>query len=679
MAFVFPSTPAGNLPPEVFRAYRFFKSLPDDFVVWHHLAPWEKDAPDFLLINAEKRALLVKVSRATNSDVRPAAQLLLLEDTRPPLGMEETRVLDGFISGIDSLPLACAVLFPNIPQARLAEVRPREGTQDVIWLGQEALQPIGCEEHWKVVMSYAPLDAAQLELLRARFTPEVVVPTPLTVRTPDPRRLEAGLTDYLLDYDQEAALKADLDLPTDRQSLTRDFRVNVLNGVAGSGKTLILLYRLRLLHGMFPGKRFLVLTHNRPLIRDIRQRYYFLTGGLPDEIEWHTFNGWCYHHWPKSSPWTDPLSVREREGLIEAVWRKHFDGANITPGMLRSELDWLKDQVAFDQDSYLTLERRGRGFRLTQEQRQRMLAAILDYQAALKRMRRLDWGDVPRRMLRFIDKGTVALSPFDVILVDEAQFFAPLWFEMIRRLLKAQAGHLFIAADPTQGFLGRGASWRSLGLQVHGHTHLLRRSYRTTREILDFASLFYRRRIQQDDADEDILVPDLLNMPVGTVPQLIPLMASQDEIARVANEIEAFARHGVPLQHILVLHYHWGGVKALVAAIQKRLGEGTAGDPKDMLPGEYVRVTTLNAGTGLESPIVFLVGLNQLFEEEQSLRLSDDEREQLIRENTRKVYMATTRAGQRLVLSYVGELPEQIKPGRAQHADLYPGADDPPE
>jgi len=40
-------------------------------------------------------------------------------------------------------------------------------------------------------------------------------------------------------------------------------------------------------------------------------------------------------------------------------------------------------------------------------------------------------------------------------------------------------------------------------------------------------------------------------------------------------------------------------------------------------------VTTLNAGAGLESQIVFLVGLRLLFEEEQSLRLSDEEREEL--------------------------------------------------
>jgi superfamily I DNA/RNA helicase len=84
-------------------------------------------------------------------------------------------------------------------------------------------------------------------------------------------------------------------------------------------------------------------------------------------------------------------------------------------------------------------------------------------------------------------------------------------------------------------------------------------------------------------------------------------------------------------------------------------------DPKNTYPGDYVRVTTLNAGAGLESPIVFLVGLRELFEEEQSIRLSDDEREEIIRDNTRKIYMATTRAGQRLVFTFVGDLPKVMK------------------
>lgn len=50
--------------------------------------------------------------------------------------------------------------------------------------------------------------------------------------------------------------------------------------------------------------------------------------------------------------------------------------------------------------------------------------------------------------------------------------------------------------------------------------------------------------------------------------------------------------------------------------------------------------------------------LQREFEEEQSIRLSDDEREDIMRDNTRKIYMAATRAGQRLVVTYVGDYPK---------------------
>ncbi|MBL6983854.1 MAG: hypothetical protein ISR58_21935, partial [Anaerolineales bacterium] len=96
-------------------------------------------------------------------------------------------------------------------------------------------------------------------------------------------------------------------------------------------------------------------------------------------------------------------------------------------------------------------------------------------------------------------------------------------------------------------------------------------------------------------------------------------------------------------------------------ALNSRLGLNSAKDPSDNDPGNYIRVTNLDRGTGIESPIVFFVGMKQLMEKEQSLRISEEEREQLIIENTRKIYMAMTRAGHRLVITYVGELPNDIQ------------------
>ena len=659
MAHILPETPPQTFPREVLRVFHALKALPDTFYIWHHLAPWLPDAPDFLVLHKDERVLLVKVSSAAAGQASTAAQMLLLEDNRVPLGEIEAQVLQSFLASLcfpKEQKIETLVVFPNIPDKQVQVSRLERGAGDPAWVGKEILQRETDSGEWEAFFPYNAMDPIWLEKLRQRFTPEVVVASDMTVRMPVQRRIEAGLTDYLLDYDQEAAVKADLDLPDESQSLTDDFKLNIINGVAGSGKTLILLYRLRLLYHLYPQKRFLVLTHNRPLSHDMEGRFARLNGGLPENVEWRTFNAWCYHHWIPGQKWIQPLKMNPRKRLVDTTWRANLRDSSISPQMLMSEIDWFKDQIPMNRDGYLNADRRGRGFGLTVDQRQRMYGAMLAYQKTLEGRGALDWGDVPRRLWHYTENGKAQLPEYDVILVDEAQFFAPLWIRLILKALDPRTGHLFIVADPTQGFLGRGASWKSLGLDARGRTYHLNRSYRTTREIMQFATLLYRLRLE-NEKDDDILVPDLLTMPNGAFPQIVPLTSPQDEIMRVANEVAEFIQKGFPRKHLLVLHTNGEGVKALVQAIDDKLGKGAALDAKDTYPGDYIRVTTLNAGAGLESPIVFLVGLRDLFEEEQSLRLSDEERELLIRDNTRKLYMAATRAGQRLVLTYAGDLP----------------------
>lgn len=661
MAHILPDTPPQLIPKEVLRVFRALKALPDSYFIWHHLAPWQVDMPDFLAINEQGKALLIKVSLATEDMTRTAAQMLLLEVEQEALGARENALLQKFLQDL-KLPenqlVETLVFFPNIQDKQVQASRLRREVGEAQWAGKELLQP---ETAWEAYFSASPMEALWLEKLRQRFTPEVVVPADLTVRPVVERRREAGLTDYLLDYDQERAVKNELELPLDDQTLPSDMRLNIINGVAGSGKTLILLYRLRLLYHLYPDKRFLVLTHNRPISHALQGNFSRLTGKEENDIEWRTFNGWCYHHWMRTPKWSEPLSLHARESLIGEVWRKHLQSTNISRKMFQSELDWFKDQLPMTRTDYLAADRRGRGFGLSEELRQQMFDSMVGYQNQLKSRGALDWGDIPRLLWKSTtDDGSHQLPSYDFILIDEAQFFAPIWMRLIQKALVPRSGHLFIVADPTQGFLGRGASWRSLGLDVRGHTHHLRKSYRTTREIMQFATLLYRLRLE-DEKDEDILAPDILNMPNGAFPELLPLTSPQDEVARVANEVHDLVKKGLPKKHILLLHTDANGVQQLVQAIDDRLGKGSARDAKDTFPGDYVRVTTFNAGAGLESQIVFLVGLKSLFEEEQSLRLADDERETLIRDNTRKLYMAATRAGQRLVLTYSGELPEVLK------------------
>lgn len=110
----------------------------------------------------------------------------------------------------------------------------------------------------------------------------------------------------------------------------------------------------------------------------------------------------------------------------------------------------------------------------------------------------------------------------------------------------------------------------------------------------------------------------------------------------------------------MLIHASREEIQPILTRLNKVFGVGTAVDPGQTDPQNQIRVCSLNAATGLESPIVFLMGAHELYEQEQSIRLSDEERAELIRDNTRKLYMAITRAGQRLVITYVGPLPETL-------------------
>ena len=66
--------------------------------------------------------------------------------------------------------------------------------------------------------------------------------------------------------------------------------------------------------------------------------------------------------------------------------------------------------------------------------------------------------------------------------------------------------------------------------------------------------------------------------------------------------------------------------------------------------GAFCQVSSLNAATGMEAPIVFLIGAESLAERAAAPGLSSDERRERERDVARQLYMAFTRAGQRLVV-----------------------------
>jgi superfamily I DNA/RNA helicase len=119
--------------------------------------------------------------------------------------------------------------------------------------------------------------------------------------------------------------------------------------------------------------------------------------------------------------------------------------------------------------------------------------------------------------------------------------------------------------------------------------------------------------------------------------------------------VNRLIQKGAPPHDILVLHRNGYETETIVAALCAR-GSWRAVPANSAASGNQVRVSSLDAATGLEAPYVVIMELRMVLEGEGNPMLGS-ERDQLILDNSRKIYMAFTRAGYRLLLIWSGESP----------------------
>ena len=679
MSRILPDPLVGRFPAEVLAVHRALKAIPDDdTIVWVSL-PLDgcKDRPDFLVVRPDNCVFLVAVAFAAQSEIEEAAGLSLFKaDGVAGLpGHQEADRLRGFFMAALANSEASdqggtvtgLVLFPNTGQSVLDQlpdgIRPRE----VFLLGREYCQPSVLADF--LARETPPgLDAAAMAVLRAAFTPESVVPAHFSPSRVVDRNLEARLAPILLDYDQEHWAKHKLFLSPEAQSVAEDPAVygeaSLVTGIAGSGKSLVLLFRACTQARLAPATRALVLTHNRPLKGELEARFGDL--GRPPNVAWHTFYSWVHQLVTSAVPFPDIVQYGERDSrILESAKPYWGDLSEAQIEFLREEFDWMQDRGLVAEADYLGADRRGRGVRLGDAARSKVFAAYRAYRTGLERENREDWSGAALLAWKLIQAGKIQPPEFDFIYIDEAQFFAPIWFRIVRAAQRPSTGQIHLAADPTQGFLKRRQGWSHCGLDLRGRSTRLRRSYRSTREILGFAADFYRARIDDDELS-DLNLPardELVSAPAGAVPAVIRVSARQDEFDRVANEIRACLQEGLRPDDILVIiagdHRSSQGLQTLSASI----GPELVADARETVVRGRVRICGINAATGLESPVVFLIGTADLIAAEADYHLKEEARAERVRDNTRRIYMACTRAARRLVITWTGEtLPHWLKP-----------------
>jgi superfamily I DNA/RNA helicase len=148
-------------------------------------------------------------------------------------------------------------------------------------------------------------------------------------------------------------------------------------------------------------------------------------------------------------------------------------------------------------------------------------------------------------------------TTYDAVLIDEAQDFDPSWLQCARQLLTDPAnGDLVIVGDGNQGVYGkRRTSWSSLGISARGRTMYLRKSYRSSREIIEFAAPFARTEGHEDDGVCPLAIePAQARRSTGIRPVVLRAKNRVDECQRAAGliwELLQGSFHGIRLDRMI--------------------------------------------------------------------------------------------------------------------------------
>ena len=342
----------------------------------------------------------------------------------------------------------------------------------------------------------------------------------------------------------------------------------------------------------------------------------------------------------------------------DAPWEADF---------LAAEFAWMKDVGIRDEAHYLEVARVGRGVRLTKKERTTVWALFQRYEAKLRSQRRYDWGDVPVMALEALRESDVTAPAYHAILVDEAQDFAPTWFDVLRAVLHPDTRLMFVAADSTQSIYRR-FSWKSMGLNVVGRTRILPNSYRSTYEVMQAASAMLTGNpdllAEMRDEEEELLVPDLDPqwMRHGPIPELRQFPDRYEEIHYLARSIKHLLAQGYFPGDIVVLHRK----KRLLDQYRselRRLDIPVKLPNVDMPRQDGVDFATMHSAKGLEYRAVFIVQAQMLFDRpEQPIPFA--QRPRFLADELRLLYVAMTRAREQLTITHQNRLAAEIQPLR---------------
>lgn len=459
-------------------------------------------------------------------------------------------------------------------------------------------------------------------------------------------------------------------LPEQQQYVDRkDMPLLLLKGVAGCGKTTIGIYRAIQLASQ--GRRVLVVAFNNVLMKVTKTLIEELIGPLPENLQVKTLDSvmmnLLYDRKIKCKvPEKGDKKVIEclRKALNQTQWRRNANILQRGDQFFKEEIERvIKGLGLKNVEEYKNAKRYGRKNALRATQREVVWEVYQAYEHQLDQVGVNDWSDVALLALDTLEEHPI-VNGYNDIIVDEAQDLTPMDLRVIQKLIAvnnvaSSPNSILILGDAAQTLYSRGFYWEQAGIQAKGHTSILRKNHRNTRQIAEAAVHLLKRNVLMQS--EYVKLDLNLIQRQGGLPKLLKAVGGSNNFSERLNQItliqkyilDLVSRRAFRLSDIVILCHDNKFCEQCQQELQSYgLRAALRGNDDFSILEEQIKILTIHSAKGLEFPVVSLLGLTEgEIPPIEVLHYLEEEEKQLEIENQRMLcYVGMTRAAEELYL-----------------------------
>ena len=427
------------------------------------------------------------------------------------------------------------------------------------------------------------------------------------------------IDNQLLDESQELAMKMNLVLPQKIQE--SHCCLTAVSGCVVSGKTEVLIQRVKLIKKLRPKSKIIIITINYVTQSSLKERYAIAS---TDDamIEIVAFNEWCKQI---LKPVEHLVEDVELASIIEMQLKKHLDANDISSSVFLSELDFIYGQKIFYEKDYLSAQNAKRLYALSVNQLKQIWRATLILNNYLSEKNYLLSAKVPQLLWDKLQRGQ-GQANYDYVLVDDAGLLPPIAVDIFKKVVKPEIGQVFMTQNANQvSVLDQLKETEQLGFCRKNI--FLDKNYGANPVIVNAMKAFLLERMpDSNNACQAIMFDEKKTkeeMSQCPYPQLLHFHSLKDEQNRLLNEVKKCIHDGVDLQEILIICAE-NTVNQLKKLLREALDVSVNG-----LDDVYFKSQTKRVGLGicsfsqvqgLTASHVYIFGLEYFFEKEKNLK-----------------------------------------------------------